>query len=95
MRMYVDDITSKYHTSSIHRLARSAGGALHFPCGLLYVQGDPSGWLKRPVVLVPTVLAAGGLLLLLPTKVIPSNFATYLLPRQDGETAQIKANERF
>ena len=28
-----------------------------------YVQGDPSGWLKPPVDLVPTVLAADGLLL--------------------------------
>ena len=27
------------------------------------LQGDPSGWLKPPVDSVPTVLAAGGLLL--------------------------------
>ena len=32
-----------------------------------YVQGDPSGWLKPPVDLVPTVLAVGGPLLQLPT----------------------------
>ena len=32
-----------------------------------HLQGDPSGWLKPPFDLVPTVLAAGGPLLLLPT----------------------------
>ena len=32
-----------------------------------YIQGDPSGWLKPPVDLVPTVLAAGGPVLQLPT----------------------------
>ena len=31
------------------------------------LQGDPSGWFKPPVDLVPTVMAAGGLLLQLPT----------------------------
>ena len=31
-----------------------------------HLQGDPSGWLKPPFDLVPTVLAAGGLLLQLP-----------------------------
>ena len=32
-----------------------------------HLQGDPSGWLKPPFDLVPTVLAAGWPLLLLPT----------------------------
>ena len=32
-----------------------------------HLQGDPSGWLKPPFDLVPTVLAAGGPLLLPPT----------------------------
>ena len=30
------------------------------------VQGDPSGWLKPPVDLIPTVMVAGGPLLQLP-----------------------------
>ena len=37
------------------------------------LQGDPSGWLKPPVDLVPTLLVAGGLL-----------HCSYLLPRRDG-----------
>ena len=32
-----------------------------------HLQGDPSGWLKPPFDLVPTVLAAGGPLLQLST----------------------------
>ena len=48
------------------------------------LQGDPSGWLKPPVDLVPTVLADGWPLLQLPT-----------LLRQDGGTSQIQVKGRF
>ena len=44
----------------------AARGGMH-ACMEVSVQGDPSGWLKLSVDLVPTLLAAGGPLLKLPT----------------------------
>ena len=56
-----------FHAVSAQGRRRRMTSPSFRPLLLDIIQGDPSGWLKPPVDLVPPVLAAGGPLLHLPT----------------------------